>query len=221
LEFTRGADQQVGFLIEELAIKRGGRVLDVGTGAGRHAVEFARRGMSVAAVDISARLLEIALDQAREADVAINFVHGDAREMDFAQRFDAAICLCEGAFGLLENDRENARVLKSTRAQLHDGAAFALSVLNVGRILAHRDQHPGFDVETRWELSDERMLLESGKEIEVTVRDRSFDRDEIVGIVEAASFRVRDVWGICPPRPYARDPIDKDCIEMLVLAEAV
>lgn len=50
---------EVDFLVEALAIAPGQRVLDMGCGTGRHAIELARRGFSVTGVDISAGMLDI------------------------------------------------------------------------------------------------------------------------------------------------------------------
>ncbi|MCB0125992.1 MAG: class I SAM-dependent methyltransferase [Caldilineaceae bacterium] len=42
---------------QELDIASGGRILDVGCGTGRHAVELARRGYQVTGLDFSAGML--------------------------------------------------------------------------------------------------------------------------------------------------------------------
>ena len=52
--FTKGTEQEVGFLVEALGLGPGMRVLDVGCGPGRHAHALGRRGIEVHGVDISA-----------------------------------------------------------------------------------------------------------------------------------------------------------------------
>jgi cyclopropane fatty-acyl-phospholipid synthase-like methyltransferase len=42
--FTKGTVQEVDFLVEELKLEQGARILDIGCGAGRHSLELARRG---------------------------------------------------------------------------------------------------------------------------------------------------------------------------------
>ena len=73
-------------------------MLDVGCGPGRHAHELARRGILVHGIDISARFIELAR---AGAPPGATFERLDARHLPFDGEFDAAICLCQGAFGLM------------------------------------------------------------------------------------------------------------------------
>ena len=62
--FTKGTNQEVDFLMAELGLEPGMRVLDVGCGPGRHAHELARRGLVVHGIDISERFVELARQDA-------------------------------------------------------------------------------------------------------------------------------------------------------------
>ena len=55
--FTKNTVEEAEFVLEELGLPAGGRILDVGCGTGRHAVELARRGYRVTGVDISSGML--------------------------------------------------------------------------------------------------------------------------------------------------------------------
>nr|MDO8081416.1 class I SAM-dependent methyltransferase [Candidatus Freyarchaeota archaeon] len=71
-------------------------VLEVGTGKGRIAIELAKIGCKVTAVDVSKEMLRIAAQRAREKSVAerIIFEEGDAENLTYADNFfDAAICI--------------------------------------------------------------------------------------------------------------------------------
>jgi len=102
--FTKNTLAEVDFLIEELKLPPGSRILDVGCGTGRHSVELARRGYLMTGVDISSGMLDEARKAAKEANVEVEWIHADATEFKSNNTFDAAICLCEGAFGLLGRD---------------------------------------------------------------------------------------------------------------------
>ena len=81
--FTKGTDQEVGFLVEALGLAPGMRVLDVGCGPGRHAHALARRGCEVVGVDISAALRR---PGPAGAPPGATFVRADARALPFDAR---------------------------------------------------------------------------------------------------------------------------------------
>ncbi len=64
-----------------------GEVLDVGTGTGLLAIQFAKRipGVTVVGLDLSDVVLELARDTAQASEVAsrVTFKHGDAQDMPF------------------------------------------------------------------------------------------------------------------------------------------
>jgi SAM-dependent methyltransferase len=98
--FTYGTDQEVDFLVEQLGLAPGTRVLDVGCGPGRHARALAQRGIVVHGVDISQRFVDLARDGAPDG---ATFERMDARAMPFDAEFDLVLSLCQGAFGLPAN----------------------------------------------------------------------------------------------------------------------
>jgi ubiquinone/menaquinone biosynthesis C-methylase UbiE len=71
----------------------GAKVLEVAPGPGYLAVEMARRGLRVSALDISRTFVQIGNENAREAGVSIDFRQGDAAVMPFeAESFDLIVC---------------------------------------------------------------------------------------------------------------------------------
>jgi SAM-dependent methyltransferase len=103
--FTQGTVGEVDFVERELAADRGKRILDIGCGTGRHAIELARRGYRVTGFDLSEGQLRLAREKAAAAGVTVDFQRRDATEPHFRQEFDAAIMFCEGAFPLMETDK--------------------------------------------------------------------------------------------------------------------
>ena len=99
--FTKNTLREVDFLLDELSLQPGGSILDVGCGTGRHSIELTTRGYSVTGIDLSSEMLAKAAAAAEAAGVTVDWVHSDATRFSLPKKYDAAICLCEGAFGLL------------------------------------------------------------------------------------------------------------------------
>ena len=83
--FTKGTTREVDRLFEVFNLTAGDRVLDVGCGPGRHALELARRGVQVVGIDISERFVNIATNaaNAEHLDNLVSFRVADAREILF------------------------------------------------------------------------------------------------------------------------------------------
>lgn len=81
-----------GLLVRLAGVTRSMRVLDVGCGTGVVAITAARTGATVSAIDLTPPLLERARENARIAEVSIDFREGDAEELPFADgEFDAVL----------------------------------------------------------------------------------------------------------------------------------
>lgn len=68
-----------------------GEVLDPGCGTGWHAIEYARAGCSVTAIDLAPTAIARARNNARTAGVEAQFVLGDATTLDYQARFDTVV----------------------------------------------------------------------------------------------------------------------------------
>jgi 2-polyprenyl-3-methyl-5-hydroxy-6-metoxy-1,4-benzoquinol methylase len=115
--------RQVDFVVDELGLAPGSSVLDMACGRGRHSVELARRGFRVTGVDLSCRSLGLAHAAAENAGVVIELRRLDMREIDYDGVFDAVINLFT-AFGYLQEEAENERVVQRIAAALRRGGAF-------------------------------------------------------------------------------------------------
>ncbi len=158
--FTMGTEQEVDFLVDMLGLGPGMLVLDVGCGPGRHAIAMAKRGIAVVGVDISGRFIEVGHEIAdREGVTALVELHrGDARELVDDDRFsgrgfDAAISLCQGAFGLggppdpddPQNLSADAAVLSGIRSALAPGGRCAVSAFSAYFQVRWLEERDSFD----------------------------------------------------------------------------
>jgi SAM-dependent methyltransferase len=124
---ARRSGREAEFVAKICGLAPGARVLDAGCGAGRHAIEFARRGYVTTGVELSEELLEVARARAKGAS-ALTFLHGDLRTLAFTREFDAAVLL-DSTLGLHE-DGETVEILRRLSASLVAGGRLVVEVLN-------------------------------------------------------------------------------------------
>ena len=136
------SERQVDLMIDRLGLEPGARVLDLACGHGRHAIRLAARGMRVTGLDLSEVFLERARDDARAAGVDVRWVHADMREIPFEDEFDAVVNIFT-AFGYLEDDAEDARVIDAVARALVPGGAFLLETIHRDNLVGSL---PGADV---------------------------------------------------------------------------
>ena len=74
-------------------VQKGAHVLEVAAGPGYLSIELAKKGFHVTGIDISPDFVEIAKNNAKEANVSVTFMEGNASDLPFDdQRFDFAVC---------------------------------------------------------------------------------------------------------------------------------
>ncbi|MGD2164575.1 MAG: class I SAM-dependent methyltransferase [Anaerolineae bacterium] len=144
---------EVDFILDELADTclpglSSARFLDVGCGTGRHALALAQRGYSVVGLDLSESMVRQGFSAARERDLGVDFVVGDARELPFRGGFDVALILCEGGFSLVESDEMDRAILQGVARALRQGGRLMMTAPHAAYVIAHAREADGFDVVT-------------------------------------------------------------------------
>lgn len=93
------------------AAKQGQTVLDLCAGTGKFAIDFAREGCRVVAVDFSLRMLTYARRLTRGKRLDITFVAGDVMRLPIREKFDVVSI----AFGLrnLDNPEQGLRMMRA------------------------------------------------------------------------------------------------------------
>jgi len=212
--FLPGTAQEVDFLIHHLALPPSARILDLGCGAGRHAIEFARRGYDVIGIDVSPTMLAEAAARAAAASVVVEWRQGDLRQLASmelpAQTFDLALCLCESGFGVLGSEEADLRFLRVVAHLLRDDARLVITCLNA--IRKYRRLGAAFDYCTgivHWQAPmNDGSLCED---------QRIYTPSEMRLLLTLAGFADVTIYG-CQPGHFAGQSLLADDIEMMVLA---
>jgi len=220
--FTKNTVQEVDFLLDELRLPSGASILDVGCGTGRHSIELADRGYAVTGLDLSSEMLARAAEAAKARKVHVEWVRSNAARFTLPQKHDAAICLCEGAFGLLGRSDDPIgqplSILCNVSRSLKPQAMVVFTVLNAAAMIRkfqNNDVAEGrFDPLTMVESSEcpPREGLPA-----VPVRERAFVPTELSLLFRLAGLTVLSMWGGTAGN-WGRRSLDLDEIEIMIVA---
>ncbi len=225
--FTKNTLAEVDFLLEVLELAPGDSILDVGCGTGRHAIELAKRGYRVTGVDISTGMLAEAQKAALAANVVVEWIRSDATQFQTTRQFDAVICLCEGAFGLLSTNEDpvehDKAILHNISTALKPGGPFLLTTFNgIAKLrqLTQEDfEHGRFNPATMIEESDQQLDLPEGKKT-VHVKEHYYTPSELIWLFQQEGLAVEHIWGGTAGK-WGRRKINLDEIEVMIVARKI
>jgi SAM-dependent methyltransferase len=170
-------------------------------------------------------MLARAASAAKTAGVHADWIHSDATHFSFPGRFDAAICLCEGAFGLLgpgdDPIEQPLAILRNISRSLKPQAKAIFTVLSATAMLRryqNKDVAEGrFDPLTMVE-SSEHPPREGFPAL--AVRERGFVPTELRLLFRLAGMSVLNLWGGTAGN-WGRRILDLDEIEIMMVARKI
>lgn len=198
--------REVDFIENSLSVEKGARVLDVGCGYGRHAIELVQRGLSVSGLDLSLPLLIRAADEAQKRALSVNFVHSDMRGLAFDREFDSAYCMLT-SFGYFDEET-NAKVAEGMARALKPGGRLLLDVVNRDYIVSDLPariwwegdgcvvlEEVEFNFNTSRILTHRSVVFEDGRQLDQEISVRAYSLHELGKVLRQAGFRVIEVSG--------------------------
>lgn len=115
-----------------LKLKKGGTILDLACGKGRHAISLNKLGYDVTGVDLSPASIVYAKNYENET------LHFDVHDMckPYPKKFDAVFNLFT-SFGYFENEQDNLRTLMAIKANLNTTGKAVIDFMNVNAIISN------------------------------------------------------------------------------------
>lgn len=202
--FTKGTEQEVQFLIKQLDLVPGMRLLDVGCGPGRHAHLFAKAGIEVVGIDISKEFIDIA--SSKEIN-GTKFLNLDARSMTFDKEFDVVVSLCQGAFGLAGkptgpvaiNDPDGA-ILERMSKSLSPGGKIALTAFSAYFQVRYLEEQDTFHADHGVNHEVTSIKNSVGKELIQDLWTSCFTPRELRLLATKYGLTVESIWSVSPGR---------------------
>lgn len=230
--FTQGTIGEVDFIEKEINNDKNCKILDVGCGTGRHAIELTKRGYRVTGVDLSENMLKKAQENASNAGFEIDFRQADARNLPFEGEFDLVIMLCEGGFPLMETDEMNFQILESAARSLDKKGKLIFTTLNGLFPLFHsvkdfinansesqKNIENTFDLLTFRDKYQLEIEGDDGNTMNLNCNERYYVPSEITWLLKSLGFNQIGIYG-CEIGAFSRDdPLTTESYEMMVIAE--
>lgn len=157
--------------------------------------------------------------------MGIEWLCEDAKKFNAEMEYDAAICLCEGAFGLLLKDEDpvlhDAAILRNIHKALKPRGKLILSALNgLAKVRAamQEDIVSGkFDPLTLVERYSLGYVTPDGESKEAILHEHGFLPGELLKLCKDTGFTVEQLWSGTAGN-WRRQIFDLDEIEIMVIA---
>jgi hypothetical protein len=172
-------------------------------------------------------MLKEAQKTGEEADVTIHWIHEDAARFSSQVSYDAAICICEGGFGLLgtadDPEEHDRAILDNIHACLIEKAGLILTVPNGLKKIRQFNQgdvqagnfDPYYLLET---FTVEWNTPEGSKSVQV--KERGYTPIGLARLLEDVGFKVQGIYGGTAGRWALRKP-ELDEMELMAICQRI
>ncbi|MEH6309117.1 class I SAM-dependent methyltransferase [Olivibacter sp. CPCC 100613] len=194
-------------------IPNSGKILDLCCGIGRHALEFARKGYQVTAVDITKDYLDTAKLKAEKEGLDITFIRENMRDFCAPNSFDLIVNLCT-SFGYMDTIEEDLQVLRNVHSSLKQNGIFLMELLGKEVIARNFKENEEFEEDGKKVVAESRIVDDWNKLIckrtifdndgpkQITVAHRLYSAKELTTYLFQIGFRDINVFGDFGGNPY-------------------
>lgn len=217
---------EVDALLRLSGIPPNSRILDSCCGVGRHALELARRGYRVTAVDRTRAYLDAAGESAAAEELSIEFSCEDVRSFIRPGAFKLALNIFT-SFGFFAHEAEELQYITNIRESLTPDGIFLIDVN--GKELIARDfveteeyTQDGYLVRGEYRIEDSfsrlfnRWSLErQGERFQAEFSHRIYSGEELKSLLLRGGFSRVELCGGFDGRPY-----DNQALRLIAIAYA-
>ncbi|MGZ3880751.1 MAG: SAM-dependent methyltransferase [Flavisolibacter sp.] len=199
-------EAEVDFIQDVAGLKEGSKVLDIMCGYGRHALELARRGVRVTAIDNLADYIDEIRDKAAHENLPVDAVTDDILYANLNGVYDAIICMGNSFAFFDRTDAE--KIIRNVSSHLKPGGIFLINSWMVAEIaikyFKEKDWHYAGDYKCMLEYkycffpsrieSEQTIISPEGAVETVKGVDYIFTLNEVDGMLAEGGLRTRDVF---------------------------
>jgi len=190
--FTQGTLGEVDFIEKEINYDKNCKILDVGCGTGRHAIELTKRGYEVTGVDLSENML----GKARKNASNFQILESAARSLN--KKGKLIFTTLNGLFPLFHSVKD---------------------FINSNSTSQNKSEENTFDLMTFRDIHQMEIEGDDGTKMNLNCNERYYVPSEITWLLKSIDFNKIDIYG-CKLGEFSRnDPLSTEDYEMLVIAE--
>jgi D-alanine-D-alanine ligase len=120
---------EVDMICSLLPVRGSHKILDLCGGHGRHSLELSSRGFNACTLfDYSRTLIEVARKRARRDDLELDFICGDARQMDVSTGTYDHVIIMGNSMGYIQKEGADAGILAEAFRVLRSGGWLLVDV---------------------------------------------------------------------------------------------
>ena len=208
--------REVDFIENTLSLPAGSRILDLCCGHGRHLVELAGRGYGMTGLDLDPLFLDTARLEAERTGLKVALELRDMRDIPFVEEFDAVINMFT-AFGYLESDEEDQKVLDGVARALKPGGLFLIELMHRDRLARIFQPRGWYETQAGLKVLEERSfdpltgrndvrhiaIYPDGAISERCHSVRIYTLTELAGMLTAAGLNVETTYGGIDGSPFS------------------
>jgi 2-polyprenyl-3-methyl-5-hydroxy-6-metoxy-1,4-benzoquinol methylase len=200
--------KEVDFMLPYFKLQPGSKVLDLMCGYGRHAVELARKGISVTAVDNLKDYIDEIKQIAKKENLPVNPVRAAVMDYKTDDRFDLVLCM--GNSLNFFNADDTLQILSDIFSYLRSGGNLLINTWSLGEIVIKNFKEKSWsDIAGMKFLTDSKFLFGPSRiETESTIITRDgkteikigvdyiFSINEMENMLNKAGLSLKEIYSI-------------------------